>query len=63
MSFELDVTVPGPEAMAIAEKELRETEGNVKEGLAELRKYLEGEFLLKQNLPIFFLIFVTFLFL
>ena len=43
MSFELDVTLPGPEAMAVAEKELRETEGNVKEGLAELRKYLEED--------------------
>lgn len=44
MSFELDTTPPGPEALAVAEKELRETENNIKEGLAALKKYIEGEF-------------------
>lgn len=44
MSFELDTTPPGSEALAVAEKELRETENNMKEGLAALKKYIEGEF-------------------
>lgn len=44
MSFELDTTPPGSEALAVAEKELRETENNTKEGLAALKKYIEGEF-------------------
>ncbi|XP_043594012.1 clavesin-2 [Bombus pyrosoma] len=43
MSFELDTTTPGPEALAIAEKELRETENNKKEGLAALKKYIEDD--------------------
>lgn len=43
-SFDLDLKLPGPEALAVAEKELRETEENVKDGLAKLRSYLEGEF-------------------
>lgn len=44
MSFDLDLKLPGPEALAVAEKELRETEENVKDALAKLRTYLEGEF-------------------
>lgn len=44
MSFELNLKLPGAEALAVAEKELRETEENVKDGLAKLRAYLEGEF-------------------
>lgn len=44
MSFELQLQPPGPETMALAEKELRETEKNVQEGLAALKEYLQGEF-------------------
>ncbi|XP_033315788.1 clavesin-2 [Bombus bifarius] len=43
MSFELDTTPPGSEALAVAEKELRETEKNTKEGLAALKKYIEDD--------------------
>ncbi|XP_053981401.1 retinaldehyde-binding protein 1 [Hylaeus volcanicus] len=43
MSFELNLQPPGPEARAVAVKELRETEENVKKGLAELKKYLEED--------------------
>lgn len=42
MSFSLSMSPPGPEAKAVAEKELRETEENVKKGLEVLKKYLEG---------------------
>ncbi|XP_016907987.1 retinaldehyde-binding protein 1 isoform X2 [Apis cerana] len=43
MSFDLDLKLPGPEALAVAEKELRETEENVKDALAKLRTYLEED--------------------
>ncbi|XP_060815039.1 retinaldehyde-binding protein 1 [Bombus pascuorum] len=43
MSFELDTTQPESEALAFAEKELRETENNTKEGLAALKKYIEDD--------------------
>ncbi|CAK9799176.1 Retinaldehyde-binding protein 1 [Anthophora quadrimaculata] len=43
MSFELQLQPPGPEAQAVALKELRETEENVREGLAALKKYLEED--------------------
>lgn len=43
MSFELNLKLPGAEALAVAEKELRETEENVKDGLAKLRAYLEED--------------------
>jgi len=42
MSFTLLLDPPGPEARALAEKELRETEENVKKGIETLRKYIEG---------------------
>lgn len=42
MSFTLISDPPGPEAKALAEKELRETEENVKKGIETLRKYVEG---------------------
>lgn len=42
MSFEMIKHPPGPEARALAEKELRETEENVKNGIAALRKLIEG---------------------
>ena len=42
MSFALLLDPPGPEARALAEKELRETEENVKKGIETLRKYIEG---------------------
>lgn len=42
MSFAILTDPPGPEAMAVAEKELRETEENVKKGIETLKKYLEG---------------------
>jgi len=42
MSFDLLFDPPGPEAKALAEKELRETEENVRKGLETLKKYLEG---------------------
>ncbi|KAG7207509.1 hypothetical protein KM043_009141 [Ampulex compressa] len=41
MSFEVLLDPPGPEARALAEKELRETEENVKNGIVALRKQLE----------------------
>lgn len=43
MSFEIIIGPPGPEAKALAVKELRETEENVKKGVEALRKLLEGE--------------------
>lgn len=43
MSFKLMVTPPGPEAKALAAKELRETEENVKKGIETLRKLLEED--------------------
>jgi len=43
MSFAMLTNAPGPEAMALAEKELRETEENVKKGIQTLRKYLEED--------------------
>ncbi|CAK9814966.1 Retinaldehyde-binding protein 1 [Anthophora plagiata] len=43
MSFDLQLQPPGPEAQAVALKELRETEENVKEGIAALKKYLEED--------------------
>lgn len=42
MSFTILTGPPGPEARALAEKELRETEENVKNGIKTLRKYIEG---------------------
>jgi len=42
MSFELLTGPPGPETKALAVKELRETEENVKKGIETLRKLLEG---------------------
>lgn len=42
MSFAMILAPPGPEAKALAEKELRETEENVKKGIETLRKLLEG---------------------
>lgn len=42
MSFAMLTDPPGPEAKALAEKELRETEENVKKSIETLRKYLEG---------------------
>jgi len=42
MSFTLLFDPPGPEAKALAVKELRETEENVRKGLETLKKYLEG---------------------
>ncbi|XP_070153603.1 retinaldehyde-binding protein 1 isoform X1 [Polyergus mexicanus] len=43
MSFTLLMGPPGPEARALAEKELRETEENVKNGIETLRKYIEED--------------------
>lgn len=43
MSYDLQLDPPGPEAKAFALKELRETEENVKEATAALRKYLEED--------------------
>jgi hypothetical protein len=42
MSFEIMTGPPGSEAKALAVKELRETEENVKKGIETLRKLLEG---------------------
>jgi len=42
MSFTILTGPPGPEARDLAEKELRETEENVKNGIETLRKYIEG---------------------
>lgn len=42
MSFTLLTGPLGPEARALAEKELRETEENVKNGIKTLKKYIEG---------------------
>lgn len=39
----MDTSPPGPEAKALAEKELRETDENVKKGIENLRKLLEGK--------------------
>ncbi|KMQ86278.1 alpha-tocopherol transfer protein, partial [Lasius niger] len=41
MSFDMITSPPGPEARALAEKELRETEENVKNGIETLRKLIE----------------------
>ncbi|XP_029035452.1 clavesin-1 [Osmia bicornis bicornis] len=43
MSFELRTQPAGPEAKAVAEKELREIPENIQEGLAQLKKYLEED--------------------
>lgn len=43
MSFKLELQQPGPDSLAVAKKELRETEENVKEGLAALKKLLEED--------------------
>ncbi|EFN77309.1 Retinaldehyde-binding protein 1 [Harpegnathos saltator] len=43
MSFEIETNPPRPEFMAVAVKELRETEENVKEGIETLKKLLEAE--------------------
>ncbi|EGI67810.1 Alpha-tocopherol transfer protein-like protein [Acromyrmex echinatior] len=43
MSFALLLDPPGPEARALAEKELRETEENVKTGIETLKKYIEED--------------------
>ena len=43
MAFELELQPPGPEAKAVALKELRETEENVKQGIIELKKFLEED--------------------
>ncbi|KAL6433080.1 hypothetical protein ACFW04_006393 [Cataglyphis niger] len=43
MSFTLLTGPPGPEAKALAKKELRETEENVKNGIETLRKYIEED--------------------
>ena len=43
MSFELRMQPVGPEAKAVAEKELREIPENIQEGLAQLKKYLEED--------------------
>lgn len=42
MSFKILFDPPNPEAKALAVKELRETEENVKKGIETLKKYLEG---------------------
>ncbi|XP_032668664.1 clavesin-1 [Odontomachus brunneus] len=41
MSFEIQTGPPGPEAKALAEKQLRETEENVKNGIETLKKLLQ----------------------
>ncbi|CAL1681553.1 unnamed protein product [Lasius platythorax] len=43
MSFDMITSPPGPEARALAEKELRETEENVKNGIETLRKLIEED--------------------
>ncbi|XP_012233421.1 clavesin-1 [Linepithema humile] len=43
MSFEMMTAPPGPEARALAVKELRETEENVKKGIETLRKLVEED--------------------
>ncbi|EZA59216.1 clavesin-1 [Ooceraea biroi] len=43
MSFTIELNPPGPEARALAEKELRETDENVKKGIETLRKLLEED--------------------
>lgn len=43
MPFDLELNPPGPEAKALALKELRETEENVKEATAALKKYIEED--------------------
>lgn len=43
MSFIMDMNPPGPEAKALAVKELRETDENVKKGIETLRKLVEGQ--------------------
>ncbi|CAL7944007.1 unnamed protein product [Xylocopa violacea] len=43
MSFEVEIQPPRPEVKAIAEKELRETEEVVKEGIVALRKLIEED--------------------
>lgn len=43
MSFDIEKNPPGPEARALALKELRETEENVKNGIEALRKLVEGK--------------------
>lgn len=43
MSFDMITHPPGPEARALAEKELRETEENVKNGIEGLRKLIEED--------------------
>lgn len=43
MSFELQISTPRPEFKALAEKELRETDENIKNGIEALRKLLEGK--------------------
>lgn len=43
MSFELEEYPIDSDTKAVAIKELRETEENVKNGIETLRKYIEGE--------------------
>jgi len=38
----METKAPGPEAKALAEKELRETDENIKKGIETLRKLIEG---------------------
>jgi len=42
MSFVMEAKPPGSEAKALAEKELRETDENIKKGIETLRKLVEG---------------------
>lgn len=43
MSFEIQTSPPRPEFKALAEKELRENEENVKNGIEALKKLLQGK--------------------
>ncbi|OAD60848.1 Retinaldehyde-binding protein 1, partial [Eufriesea mexicana] len=43
MAFEIVLQRPGPEVLAVAEKELREIEKNVQEGLAALKEYIKED--------------------
>lgn len=57
MSFQLEVGPLDEETKKLAEVELRETPENVKNGIANLRKLLEGKLFNNYNFIICFFLF------